>query len=212
MKNKLVYPTGVRLATEEELPGPANDHARLWSLVQSANICPGYCLKITSTSKYPFYAEVNVDAPGLWKLFCDLCRGLLKDEAALLMSEIDDEPRILGIAPTDSLLDLLEPHESQLVNDGYIQFGLIDEEYDSLSEVFVVPTKHIQVWFKNLRQFRSIMMAYDLTEEDHLEFLDEYPRTTTRLPEDKVMFSQWTELIDYLSINLSGKSLDSPPL
>ena len=198
MTNSLVLPAGVRLATEDEIPGPVANHNENWSRVQSANLAAGYILTKTTDSRYPFYAEVNVDAPCIWKVFCDLCRGLLGNEADLIMSEIDDEPRRLGNAHTISLLDLLEPHAYQLANDGYIQFGLIDERENSFTEVFIAPTKHFEVWFKNVVLFRSIMVNHGLDEENRLEFLDQYPRTTTPLPEDKVMFRDQSELIEYL--------------
>jgi hypothetical protein len=62
------------------------------------------------------------------------------------MGEIDDDLEILGDASTKSLLDLLESHAYQLTNDGFIQFGLVDEQENAISEVFLEPTKHFKVW------------------------------------------------------------------
>jgi hypothetical protein len=197
MANSLVFPAGVSLLTKDELSGPEDYRNKLWARVQSANIAPGYSLRESDDSRFSFYAEINVDAPFIWEVFCDLCRGLLGNEAGLVMGEIDDEPRILGDARTTSLLGLLEPHAYQLTNDGWIQFGLVDEQENSLSEVFIAPTKHFQVWFTDVQVFRSIMKKHGLLEDDHLEFLDQYPRTTSRLPDDKVMFQYHTKLIEY---------------
>ncbi len=197
MVNSLMFPDGVRLAKEDELPGPLSSQTEAWMRVQAANITAGYRIMKSSDSRFPFYAEINVDAPRIWEVFCDLCNSLLGNEAGLVMGEIDDEPRILGDARTTSLLGLLEPHAYQLTNDGWIQFGLVDEQENSISEVFIAPTKHFQVWFKDVQVFRSIMENHGLFEDDHLEFLDQYPRVTTRLSDNKVMFRDHSKLIDY---------------
>jgi hypothetical protein len=192
--SRLILPAGIRLAYKDEIP-EIDDVS--WSRVQSANITTGYVIKETPDYQYPFYAEANVDAPVIWDVFCDLCLGLLGPYAELIMSEIDDEPTSLGTSRTDSLLDILGQHAYQLVNDGFVQFGLISLQKDLASEVFVTTTKYFQVWVKDVAQFRSIMAKHGIFEVDELEFLDEYPRTTTRLPEDKVMFHEHWELIKY---------------
>jgi hypothetical protein len=114
------------------------------------------------------------------------------------MCEYDEELTSLRTASTPAILRLLERHAYQLANDGWIQFGLIEKRRDSVTEVFVTTTKHFQVWLNDEKLFRSILRKHALLEVAQLEFLDEYPRTTIRLPQDKVLFQDHSELIQYL--------------
>jgi hypothetical protein len=75
----------------------------------------------------------------------------------------------------------LEPHRYQLAHDGHVQFGLISDSGGRINEVFVVPTKHFQVWLDDEAHFRRVMQRHGLDEAERLSFLDEYPRTTLRL-------------------------------
>jgi hypothetical protein len=193
----LAFPDGIRLTHKDEIPGPEPERAATWSRVQLANIAPGFLVKESNDHRFSFYAEANVDAPRMWAVFSDLCRGLIGPVAALVMSELDQESTHIGTASTSAILSLLEPHAYQLANDGWIQFGLIEERRDSITEVFVATTKHFEVWLNDEKLFRSIMQGHALSEVDQLEFLDEYPRTTIRLPADRVLFYDHTEFIEH---------------
>jgi hypothetical protein len=114
------------------------------------------------------------------------------------MSRTDEEPTHVGTASTGAILSLLDKHAYQLANDGWIQFGLVEDWGDLTTEVFVTTTKHFVVWFNNEQLFRSILRNHDVSEVEHLEFLDEYPRTTIRLPEDRVSFYEQSDLIEHL--------------
>jgi hypothetical protein len=91
------------------------------------------------------------------------------------MSEYDEELTPLGTASTSAILRLLERHAYQLANDGWIQFGLLEEGRDSVTEVFVTTTKHFAVWLNDKQLFRLILRGHALLEVTQLEFLDEYP-------------------------------------
>ena len=187
MASTLVFPDGIRLAIRDDIPGPELERAASWARVQSANIARGFTLKESDQTGFALYAEVNVDAPRIWAVFRDLCEALLGPVATLLIGEIDEEPTALGPAGTPRLLSLLEKHQYQLAHDGFIQFGLAEVRKNLLTEVFVTQTKHFNVWLNDEGFFRAILQRHGISEADKLEFLDEYPRTTTRLPEDKVL-------------------------
>jgi len=191
MASTLAFPDGIRLAHKDEIP------AAVWKRVQSANITSGFLLKESNDGRFPLYAEGNVDAPQIWGVFCDLCRGLIGPVASLLMSELDEELTRLGTGSTPAILRLLEQHAYQLANDGWIQFGLIEERQDFITEVLVTPTKHFEVWLNDEKLLRSILRDHSLFEVVQLEFLDQYPRTTIRLPRDKVSFQDHSELIHH---------------
>ncbi|MCP4601205.1 MAG: hypothetical protein GY847_11890 [Proteobacteria bacterium] len=198
MASTLVFPDGIRLAELDEIPGPEPNRAAAWARVESANIVAGFTLAESTDTPFGFYAEINVDAPRIWAVFFELCKALLGPTATLVVSEIDYEPMPVGSARTLVLLSLLEPHRYQLAHDGWIQFGLIDQRADLLTEVFVAPTKHFKVWLNDEKLLRSILQSHAVPEADVLEFLDEYPRTTIRLPEDKISFHDHSRLVEHL--------------
>lgn len=206
MPSTLKFPDGIRLAHLDELPGPGSDRAAAWARIQSANIAPGFTLSESTDSRFAFYAEANVDGPRIWAVFRDLCQGLLGREATLIISEIDDEPMPLGSAHTLGILALLEPHQYQLAHDGCLQFGLVGRDTDLLTEVFVAPTKHFKVWLSDVKCLRSVLRSHAVPEVERLEFIDEYPRTTTRLSGDKVSFRVDSELIEHLEKQLRALS------
>jgi hypothetical protein len=204
MPSTLVFPDGVRLARHWELLGSEQNRASNWARIQAANIATGFTLSESTDSQFAFYAEANVDAPKIWDVFRDLSLVLLGPVSTLIMSEIDDEPMPLGSAGTPAILGLLEPHKSQLAHDGWIQFGLVSLTGDLISEVFVAPTKHFQVWLNDENRFRSIMRHYAIPEAESLEFIDEYPRTTMRLRDDRVAFHDHDQLIEHFEKQLGA--------
>jgi len=206
MPSTLKFPDGIRLAHLDELPGPEPDRAAAWARIQSANIAPGFTLTESTDSRFAFYAEANVDGQRIWAVFRDLCQRLLGPQATLIIGEIDDEPMPLGSAYTLELLALLEPHQYQLANDGWLQFGLVSKDADLLTEVFVAPTKHFKVWLSDVKCLRSVLRDHAVPEVEELEFIDEYPRTTTRLLSDKVSFRVPSALIEHLERQVSALS------
>jgi hypothetical protein len=206
MPNTLEFPDGIRLAHLDELPGPEPDRATAWARIQSANIAPGFTLTQSPDSQFPFYAEANIDGPRIWVVFRDLCQRLLGQQATLIMGTIDDEPATLGSANTLELLELLEPHQYQLAHDGWLQFGLVTEDANWVTEVFVAPTKHFRVWLSDVECLRSVLRNHAVPEVESLEFIDEYPRTTTTLRSDKVSFRDQSDLIEHLERQLIAPS------
>ncbi len=197
MANQLVFPDGIRLANKDEIPGPNQLKEEIWQRIQLAKIEPGYVLTKSDDKRFAYYAEANIDAPDLWLIFCDLCRALLGLDSVLLMSTIEEEPIPFGRARTESILAALSEHEYQFANDGWIQFGLMDDSKGSVSEVFVAPTKHLKVWLNDEHLFRSILAHHGLNESDELQFIDQYPRVTIRLREDRIEFPEHDTLVDH---------------
>lgn len=198
MPNVFVFPDGIRLAQRDELPGSASSRAAAWARIQTANIETGFTIVKSTDPRFSFYAEANVNAPMIWIVFRDLCKALLGSRAILMMSEIDDDPAPLGSAGTLQILTMLETHSYQLAHDGYIQFGLVHEDTNAPTEVFVTSTKHFQVWLNDEKRLRAVLKAYDVPEMEKLEFIDQYPRTTTPLSLDQVSFSEPGEFVEYV--------------
>jgi hypothetical protein len=163
-------------------------------------------LRESSDPSFAFYAEANVDAPKIWGAFRDLSRGLLGSSATLLIGEIDENPIPLGAAQTGIILGLLEPYAYQLAHDGLIQFGLGARTDRGITEVFVTPTKHFKVWLNDEIEFESVMQAHAIERPESLQFIDEYPRTTTPLSAEQTSFADHASLFEHLRTKLKGNS------
>lgn len=206
MTDRLVFPDGVRLAHFNELPGPEAECELAWSRIEAADIRSGFVLHEAEDAPFPFYAEVNVHAPEIWRVFRDLCEALLGDEVDLVMSQVHDEPNHLGRVDMHRALRLLEPHNHQLAHDGFIQFGLVDQKEDEVSEVFVAPTKHFKVWLQDEEVFRSVMGRHALPQAESLQFIDEFPRVTTPLDPETAACQEADELIRHMASVIEGAS------
>jgi hypothetical protein len=113
----LVLPDGVRLARLDDIPRPASSRAEVFESIQSAALCSGFRVTRSSDPRFSMYAEANVDAPHIWRVFAALCEALIRDDASLLIGTIDDELSHVGPFPMASLLGLLEAHRYQLTHD-----------------------------------------------------------------------------------------------
>jgi hypothetical protein len=185
MAKGLIFPDGVRLVEWDEIPGPNDARAEVWKRVQKANIEQGFVLKSSDDERYPFYAELNVDAPRIWTVFDSLCRALFRSEVSLVLGAKDAEPQIIGYADISSVLSALGHYKYQLANDGFLHFGIVSEKDGLIHEVFLAEAKCFKVWLDDEDHFRSLMKAHAIPENSELEFLDEYPRVTIRLPASK---------------------------
>lgn len=197
----LELPHGVRLAKLEEIPGPEADRSLAWDSVKRANLQPGYTVVRADDLKFSYYAEVNVDASKLWPTFRDLCTAGFGPTSTLVASEEEASPEVVVACDTNLLLSVLDQHEYQLSHDGFLQFGLIGAG-SNLTEVFVTPTKHLQVWMTKIEPFRSVMQKYELAQREQLEFLDQYPRTTLRL--DDLLDQR--QLFSRVKLMMSGRA------
>ncbi|MBX2990371.1 MAG: hypothetical protein KF749_04285 [Bacteroidetes bacterium] len=180
MTRALVFPKGVRFPVADEIPN--NDlKVSLLDRIASADIREGYVLATSENPNYPYYAEINVSAPQVWKVFKDLSHQLLPEEVGTILGEKDQEKDQLFLGPYSSreaLLNILGKYEFELANDGFIQFGLIHQVEGKTEEVFVEPSKHFCIWTSNDMSFRNAMQVHDIPEQDKLSFIDEYPRVT----------------------------------
>jgi len=210
MANTLVLPDGVRLARKDEIPGPEPQRLAAWARVESASIGRGFVLRPAKNESFTHYAEINVDAPHIWEVFCDLCQVLLGSRATFVVGEIEDELVSVGPADVFAVIKLLERHQYQLAHDGFLQYGLVCNQGGVTSEIFVTPVKYLKVWMNDEPAFRGTMMRHGIEEADHLEFLDEFPRTTITLSSDTVALPSADTLIKQLQneISLTGLNGD----
>jgi len=201
----LEFPNGIRLARLEEIPGPEPDRSAAWERIMRSHIVPGFTVADSSSDvRFRYYAEINVDASQIWEVFRDLCAGLLTDPAALLAGDDEDiEPHKVAQTDVPALLRALAPYHYQLAHDGFLQFALVSDHADQIAEVLVTPTKHFKVWLNDIALFRAIMEHHEIRERAKMEFIDEYPRVTTRLPEGNAVVADpeilWRDIADLVT-------------
>jgi hypothetical protein len=116
----------------------------------------------------------------------------------LIIGEIDEEPlHQCRYEQTHKMLALLEKFNYYLANDCYIQFGLASQTETELTEVFVTPTKHFQIWTNKGDILANVMNKRGIPRLDKLQFIDEFPRVTKAL-QYKDEFQDYNDLINYL--------------
>ncbi len=179
-----IFPSTIRLLTPEEIRnGPYKDERSREELIEkliNGMIRSGYVLrnKADPTSKY--YAEINVSAPDIWKVFTELVEELLPDECAPIWGLYDDDPLYGGnYQPKKNILSGFSPWSERMSNDGELQFGVISQTNEMLEEVFVNSTKFFEVWTSKVDKLRSVLQRHGIEETDHLEFIGQYPRRTS---------------------------------
>lgn len=204
MSSTLIFPDGVRLAREDEIPGSNPRHSETWTRVQSAHIVPGFVLHDAEDERFAHYVEINVNAPHIWAVFCDLCQALLGPNATFIVGDADSELAPVASARVLSIIAALEPHSYQLAHDGFLQYGLMSDRDGTLSGVLVAPEKHFKVWMNDEECFRQVMQRHEIRETDHLEFLDEYPRIMVALPANAVVFHSLGDIVKYFEGEIAG--------
>ena len=202
MTATLILPDGVRLIRRDELPGNESARAEHWARIQRATLAPGFVITRGGGEGFALYAEANVHATQLFAVFHDLCHTLLETDATLLLGEIDDDPRPLGTADVSDILRVLGRFKYQLAHDGFLQFGAISD-HDSINEVFVAPTKHLKIWANDETRLRSVMEHHGVPEASRLEFLDQFPRATTKLAAREGVFGDFAEFAQVLEAELA---------
>ncbi len=203
MNNTLIFPAGIHLAEPHEIMGgPERD-----GLIEKrchARIEQGYVIHTSENTRFSFYAEINVDAPQIWPVFRSLCEALLAEKATPMIGAIDEEPLHNGkYDSVPNLLSRFEPFEYYLVNDCFIQFGLAARSQAELTEVFVTPTKHFQIWMSKVEVFKTIMDDYHIPLSEKLQFINGFPRVTSPLKYETA-FHDYDDLIDHL-VEVTGE-------
>jgi len=166
---------------------------------RNANIIEGYNItnQFDSTQLYSFYSEINIDNNKLWHLIKALIVDF-PDNVALIYHYIDDEePKYGRYVDKFELLVFLADYETELVQDGFFHFGIINNTETELQEIFVHRTKYIQYWGMDEKRFKVIMDNFDLYKIEHLNFIDEYPVQSTVL---SAINADVTDTLDLLKI------------
>ncbi|WP_410878155.1 hypothetical protein [Myroides sp. DW712] len=204
---KLVLPPTIRMLTEDELPANPSLLARLKE-GQQANIVPGYTFTPKTKNEnqqelpFSFYAEINVDNTQLWELFIALA-ATLPQQASLLFGPIDADIHYGNYTDTASILQTLEPYKTELTQDPFLVFALLYHDKEQLIEIYVDESKYIKYWGVDESAFRSLLAKYQLTEQEDLNFIDEYPKIRNNLKLANPSVLDTAELIQLLLVTFT---------
>ncbi|RSK42277.1 hypothetical protein [Hymenobacter perfusus] len=174
--SNLEIPKAIRLATKSEVP------RAYWKKVdagQAAAFVEGFVLTGVEDPEqlFRFYAEVNVNNSRLWEVLVDLA-AMLPDRCACIFCWYEDADDVIHGEYQDKTLVLeeLASLNKELVQDCYLEFGLIYNDEKTLVEVYVAESKFIKVWGVNKEHFESIMKKHNLPAHEEMHFVDEFPK------------------------------------
>jgi hypothetical protein len=148
---------------------------------EKANIVQGYKLLQNNESEeqqkmpFNFYAEVNIDNSKLWELLISLSKEL-PDVASLIFGYEGEEPSYGDYLDKNELLIDLVEFKKEIVQDTFIDIGLIYSDEERLIEIYIPESKYVKFWGVDEESFRQIMYDFNLREIDNIEFVDEYPK------------------------------------
>jgi len=178
----LILPRGIRFPRPHEFPpGTEAEQAR----VDQAQVTTGYRLLPNPGATYAAYIEANAHAINLFAVFYDLALTLLPRVAAPILGIQDGDTYTGPYTIRAAALRLFEPHIQALQHDGFLAFGLICERDGVTEQVFVQPSKHLQVWTNQPAMARTVFARHRIPEVPDLRVMNQYPlvRESIQTPE-----------------------------
>lgn len=174
-------PKTIRPARLDEVPKNSTAFERL-QLLDDAKIEEGYNFKLKENDNnghkkipFDFYSEININNSRLWGLVIALT-DLLPNVSALIIGDSECEPNYCDYKPKNELLDKIKKYKTELIEDAFLDWGIIYNDKESLTEIFVPDSKYVRFWGVDIDGFKSIMTKFELNQLDDMEFIDEYPK------------------------------------
>jgi hypothetical protein len=172
-------PKTIRPARFDEIPKNSTAFERLQK-IDNAKIVEGYTFKLKEADNeehkkipFKFYSEININNSRLWDLIIVLT-DLLPDLSSLIIGDSDSEPNYCDYIEKIDLIDKLNKFKTELTEDPFLEWGIIYNDKEVLTEIFVPDSKYIKFWGVDTDGFKTIMTKFDLNQVDDLEFIDEY--------------------------------------
>lgn len=187
-------PKTIRPARFDEIPNNSTAFERL-QMIDNAKIVEGYSFKLKESDNeehkklpFKFYSEININNSRLWDLIIALT-DLLPDVSSLIIGDSDSEPNYCDYIAKIDLIENLSKFKTELTKDAFLEWGIIYNDKEVLTEIFVPDSKYIKFWGVDIDGFKTIMTKFDLNQVDDLEFIDEYPnvREPLRFIESSIM-------------------------
>lgn len=177
----LILARGIRFADPHELPSGAKAER---DRIDRARVTTGYRLLPNTGGTYAAYIEANIHAINLYAVFCDLANILLPRVAAPIIAASGGETHTGPDTIRAAALRVFEPHSQALQHDGFLAFGLICKREGITEQLFVQPSKHLQLWTNQPALARTVLARHDLPEVPDLQVLDQFLLVRESLPDD----------------------------
>jgi hypothetical protein len=189
----LILPRGVRFPFPNELPALSEAER---TRIGQARVTTGYRLLPGAGNTHAAFFEANVHALNLYAVFYDLALTVLPRIVVPILAVNGDT--YTG-RPTSraAALKIFEPHTQPFQHDGLLAFGLICERDGVTEQVFVPPSKHLQVWVNEPAVARSVFARHRIPEVPDLQLMDQYPliREALETPEGNPSWPQVLESV-----------------
>ena len=177
-------PLGISIPKLDEFPNEY-DAELINEKRNEANIIEGFKVREICNENYTHFVEINVNVYDIWSLFVKLSNKLIGDVAYGIIGFKDDEPTLSEFTKKQKILDIFNDYKFELVNDGFIQFGIAHNDDISFNEIHISNFKYFQVWTSNIKVLRASLAKFGLTEAD-IHFIDEFPVVSKALQADEI--------------------------
>lgn len=167
-------PLGIKIPDSDEYP-EGYDVKSINEKRNSANIVEGFKINLISGEKFSHYIEANIDADKIWNVFYDLANKLIANTAYGIIGFKDEEPRLSRFTTKEKIIHIFEKYKFELINDGYLQFGIAYYDENSLNEIYLSSFKFIKIWTTNWKLTKDILNKFGIKQIDNLHFIDEFP-------------------------------------
>lgn len=196
--SSLELPRATRLAEKSEVP---RAHWERVEAGQTAKFIEGFVLTEVDEpdSLFHFYAEVNVSNSRLWEVLVALA-NMLPDVCSCIFCWYEDADDVTHGEYWDKILVLAElaALEKELVQDCYLEFGLIYEDEKTLIEVYMAESKFLKVWGVDQQHFELIMKEHSIPALEKMRFVDEFPKVVVPLTSLDAEARSTEEILDLL--------------
>lgn len=174
----LILPRGLRFPQRHEFP--AGSEAEQDRIAQ-ANVTTGYRRFRHTGGAYSVYLEVNAHATSLFTVFHDLAVTLLPRAVAPIIAVKGGEAYPGPYTIRAAALRLFEPHLQSLQHDAFLAFGLISQHEGVTEEVFVQPSKYLQIWTNQPEVAEAVLAQHRIPEVPDLQLMDHFPLVSESL-------------------------------
>lgn len=174
----LILPPTITIPSAEDLY-PREDAIEILAKRASANITQGFTVRNNKTAQLPytFLAEININNDKLWNVFIALATDMPVEICCMYgLPDSEDDITTTGYFTKTDVLNTLSKYRTELTMDATIEFGLLYQTKQLLSEVFVSESKYIKFWGNDKEKFLQHMQTFGLQQINDLAFVDEYPK------------------------------------
>lgn len=192
-------PKGIRIPEKTEYPASEN-YDEIQKKRELANINEGYIIKAVENKKYTYIVEVNIDIDKLWDLFEKLSNNILPEIAYGIINLRDEKPVLSNFVKKEKIIELYLNYYYELLNDGFLEFGIAFYNDKIMNEIYVRSFKYIQIWTSNLKELINVFEEFNLKEYKILNFIDEFPVVSIALESNnEIKIKHYTDVFDEIS-------------